>query len=58
MSFKDFCGIHFANGYDKNAAANELFARVGNEVGGATWADVTKAPSFADYCDAIELLDA
>jgi len=34
------------------------YALVGNEVGGAAWADVTKAPSFADYCDAIELLDA
>ena len=58
MSFKDFCGIHFANGYNNDAAANELFALVGNEVGGAAYADVTKAPSFADYCDAIETLDA
>lgn len=58
MSFKDFHGIHFANGYDANADAHNIFNLITNEVGGAAHADVTKAPSFADYCDAIELLDA
>lgn len=57
FSYAEACKIHFANGYDKDPKANEAFNRVGNEVGGAAWADVFKAPSFDDYAEAVEAID-
>ena len=49
--------IHYANGYDKDANANEAFIRVCNELGGASWANAFSAPSFGDYADAVEAID-
>lgn len=56
-AYAEMCKIHFYNGYDKDPKAHEAFLRVGNEVGGAAWADVFQAPSFDDYADAVEMID-
>jgi len=49
--------IHYANGYDKDAKAQEAFNRVCNELGAAAWADAFSAPSFDDYADAVDAID-
>lgn len=57
MSFKDFCAMHYANGYDKNPIAHHLFNCIGNSLGAAAYADVYNAPAFPEYCEAIEKID-
>jgi len=57
MPYAEMAKIHFANGYDSDAKAHEAFNRVGNELGGAAWADAFKAPSFEDYAEAVEMID-
>jgi hypothetical protein len=49
--------IHYANGYDNDAKAQEAFNRVSNELGAAAWADAFSAPSFDDYAEAIDAID-
>ena len=56
VAFKYFCGIHAAN-YAGDPKADELFNAVGNEVGAASWADVSSAPTFGDYCDRTDQID-
>ena len=57
IKFKDFQAIHFANGYDLCPNASQLFKRIAAEIKEAPFADVNKAPSFENYCDAVLELD-
>jgi hypothetical protein len=57
ITYKELCAIHFANGYDSDSKAQAALNNVGNELGGAAWADVMNAPSFGDYTDSVEFLD-
>ena len=54
ITFKEFTDIHFANDYDKIPMAAHLYNLISNELNAAAWANVIKAPSFEDYCEAIE----
>jgi hypothetical protein len=57
IPYREFCAIHLACGYDQDPATEHLFRLVGNELQGASWADVNKAPSFAAYCEAADEYD-
>ena len=57
LAFAEVAKIHFINGYDKDAKAQEAFNRISNELGGAAYANAFKAPSFNDYAEAIEAID-
>lgn len=57
FTYGEVCKIHFANGYDKHPKAQEALNRLGNELGGAAWANAYNAKSFEDYSDVICEID-
>jgi hypothetical protein len=57
FTFSEVAKIHYANGYDKDPKAHEIFNRLSNELGGAAYAIAYKAPSFGDYAEAINEID-
>jgi len=57
LALTEVVKIHFINGYDKDAKAQEAFNRVRNELNGAPYANAYEAPSFNDYAEAVEAID-
>ena len=51
--FENFRAYHIKNRYDLNPNQTQLLEQIAEEVGEEPLADVTKAPSYEDYCNAL-----